>query len=186
MDDFPNLKISSQLKIVLFMVDYATSYTIDNGNYKFVLKTNFLGMPDRIPFPLLFNSLINQCYSAMDVDDMYNRLYESKNPMLIKLAEQFRDKDIGLSRELFDFIKRKECSTEQSWQLSEIQTGSWNYTLLTLNETVWKTAFDFQYLSRLFQNEKKELDAIVEGRLYRDGYPKYLERVDRLIHQKLA
>jgi hypothetical protein len=143
-------------------------------------------MPARIPFPLLFNSLINQCYFAMDVDDMYNRLYESKNPMLVKLAEQFRDKDIGFSRELFEFIKRKECNREHSWQLSEIQTGSWNYTLLTLNETVWKTAFDFQYLSRLFQNERKELDAIDEGGLYGDGYPKYLDRVDILIHQKLT
>lgn len=196
MNAFGKLRISSKLKIQLqVMLKHVTSYTtMDNGNYKFETKTSFIGMPVPIPFPPLFNSLIHECYTAEDIVDMYNKMYKSKKPILVHLAEEFKNEDISLSKELFDFIKRKECDTMKSWQISEIQTGSWNYTLLSLNKNVWETAFDSQYVSQIFQHEKKELDKIDESKLLvdfksmndgTDENTKYIERVNKLIQQKL-
>ena len=143
-------------------------------------------MPDRIPFPLLFNELIRTCFSGNDIEDMYDRIYKSENAMLIKLAEQFKDKDITISSELFEFIKRKECNTYHNWKINELLTGNWNYTLLALNKGVWENAFDKDYLNNLFQKEKEELDKIDEGKLYGNGYPNYIIRVDSLIQEKFS
>ncbi len=183
-----NLGISGPLNIMLFMVDYATSYKDENGAFEFELKINSFGVPSRIPFPLLFNTLMKECYSSRDIEDMYNRIYMSKEPILIRLAEQFRQRKIDfarLSKELFEFIKKKECNTECNWKLHELSSGNWNYKLLALNDVVWETAFDINYLSEIFKEEKKELDAIDEGGFSGDGYPNYLIRVDNLIHKKL-
>lgn len=185
--DPSKLEISGQLNLHLRMMRYATSFTFENGNYNFEMKKGgMLGIPSAIRFPLLFNLIINQCSSSKDIDDMFYKLYNSENANLVQLAEQFKNKDIGQCRELYDFIKRKECNTELTWQISEIQTGTWNYTLLALNNTFWETAFDSEHLSSLFQEEKEELDSIQEGNLNEDGYNEYIDRVNKLIDQKLT
>lgn len=184
---YSNLGISGPLNIMLFIVDYATEYEVNNGLFVFELKINSFGQSSRIPFPLLFNTLIKECYSSRDIENMYNRMYKSKNPILIRLAEQFKKQKIDfarLSSELFEFIKKKECNTIRIWNLNELSSGSWNFKLLALNNVVWETAFDIKYLSDIFKEEKEELDAIDEGSLYDDGYPNYLIRVDNLIHNK--
>lgn len=186
MSGISNLKISKDLMFAFWAVPDVTAYSIEDGIYKFELKTNFIGLPYPIPFPLLFCALSSVCFESKDIDDMYNRIYESKRPLLLKLAEEFRDSDIALSNELFDFVKRKECNTKKTWQINEILSGSWNYTLLALNKAVWETAFDINYLSQLFKDEKNELNAIDEGRLKEEEYHKYLRLVDELIHKKLT
>lgn len=201
MHGFANLKISGPLNIMLFMVDYATSYKAENDSFKFELKINSFGQPSRIPFQLLFNTLTKVCHSSSDINNMYSRIYESQEPILVRLAEQFRQREIDfarLSSELFEFVKRKECDTKRIWKLNELSADSWwiwtlnglsadscNYKLLALNNAFWETAIDIKYLLEIFKEEKKELDAIDEGGLYGDGYPNYLIRVDNLIHKKL-
>jgi hypothetical protein len=188
MHGFANLKISGPLNIMLFMVDYATSYKSENDLFKFELKINSLGRPSRIPFPILFNTLTKVCHSSSDIKNMYSRMYESQEPILVRLAEQFRQREIDfkrLSSELFEFVKRKECDKKRIWKLNELAADSWNYKLLALNNAVYETAIDIKYLLEIFKEEKKELDAIDEGGLYGDGYPNYLISVDNLIHKKL-
>lgn len=184
MNDFPSLKISGDLKLGLFRVEYATNYSVENGTYNFKIKSDILGMPDAVPFPLLFNTMIKVCYSAADIEEMYNSLYDSQNPILLKLAEQFKDRDISINSELFDFVKRKECDPRDHWQLNDFLSGSWNFILLALNNSVWKSAFDKNYLSEIFQDDKRELDKIDEGDLFRDDYLDYLRRIDLLIKSK--
>lgn len=185
---FANLGISGPLNIMLFMVDYATAYKVENGLFEFELKFNSLGSPSRIPFPLLFNTLIKECYSSSNIENMYSRIYASNKPILVRLAEQFKKREVDfarLSRELFEFVKKKECNTELTWKLNELSSGSWNYKILALNDNVWETAFDVNYLLEIFKDEKRELDTIDEGGLCGEGYPNYLIRVDNIIHKKL-
>lgn len=188
MISFKKLGISPQLNIMLFMVDYATDYKIENGSYTFELKINSIGAISRIPFPLLFNTLIKVCHQSNDIYNMYERIYSSKIPILVRLAEQFRKCEIDfarLSEELYEFIKKKECDTDRTWQLKELSSGSWNYTLLALNNSVWERAFDIRYISEIFQTEKRKLDAIDESELYSDEYSNYLVGIDNLILDKL-
>jgi hypothetical protein len=186
MKDFLRLKISGDLKMAFFMIDYAESYSFENGKYVFKLKTRFLGLPYPIPFPLLFNELIQNAHDAADIENMFNKFYSSEKATLIRFAEQFKSKNIVISSELFDFIKRKECDPKHNWEINEIISGEWNYTLLTLNQRVWETAFDKTYLNNIFQREKVELDKIDAGKITsEEGYLNHLKRIDSIIHEKL-
>ena len=140
-----------------------------------------------VPFPLLFNTLIQHGFLSNDIDDLFDRFYKSEDPILIKVAEQFKTKNISLSAELFEFIKRKECNPTCIWDINEIVTGSWNYTLLALNERVWETAFNIDFMNNLFKNEKTELDKIDAGNVSsQEEYFDHLRRIDQLIDIKLS
>lgn len=185
MKHFSRLKISKELNLEFFMLRDVTSYSIENGDFKFELKKGgFLSMPVDIPFPELFNTLISKCNSPNNVEDMYDKMYQSKNARLIKLAEEFKTKEIELSSELFDFIKRKECDTEFNWKLVDLLNGNWNYNLLALNKTVWKKAFESDYLDELFENEKSEFETINANKLHENDYENHLNKIDNLINQK--
>ena len=185
MNAFPRLQISSELKIAFFMVDYALAYSIENDVYKFKYESTILGTAARIPFPILFNSLIRTGFTAEDIEDMYNKFYNSKDPLLIKVSEEFKNKNFEISVNLFEFLKRKECDSKKIWKLNDLLTGHWNYTLLALNQHVYKSAFDENFLSVLFQKEKAELDKIQEEEMNSNGYLEYLSKVDTLIEEKL-
>ena len=116
---------------------------------------------------------------------MYERFYTSKKPLLINLAERFKDYDISVSKELYEFIHRQECNPHLDWKITELQKGNWNYNLLALNEKVWETAFDRNYINDIFQAEKVELDKIEEGNLKGDGHNSYIGRINTLIEEKL-
>jgi hypothetical protein len=186
MNDFPLLKISGELKWFLHMVKHATAYTFEGGKYTFEMEKNWLGMDSLAPFPLIFNSLISSGYGSKDIPDLINKCYESKNPISIYLAELFKEQSITLVTELFDFISRKECNFAHEWDIDELLEGEWNFTLLSLNEKVWKSAINCDPLISLFSEDKIELDEIEEGELLDDGYPDYLLKIDRLIKERLG
>ena len=185
MEHFQKLKITGNLMLPLSVIQHAVSYKEEDGIYKFNLKTGFLGMPSKAPFLLLFNELIKIGFYTIDINDMYEKFYASKSPLLINLAERFKDYDISVSKELYEFIHREECNPQRNWKTSELQTGNWNYNLLALNEKVYEMAFDKSHLDKIFHSEKVELDKIEEGSLKGDGYKNYLEGINTLIAEKL-
>ncbi|MFA6084244.1 hypothetical protein [Mucilaginibacter sp.] len=185
MEHFQKLKISGNLMMPLSVIQHAVSYKENNGVYEFKFKSGFLGLASKAPFKLLFNEIIKVGFSAIDIDDMYEKFYSSKNPLLVNLSERFKDYDISVSKQLYEFIHRQECNPQKDWTFSELRTGNWNYNLLALNEKVWDTAFDKKYINEIFHEEKVDLDKIEEGNLKGDGHKRYIERIDTLIDDKL-
>lgn len=186
MNDFPKLNISSELKVAFLKVRYAKSYTIENEMYNFQFFRNNLGIPKTIPFPILFNDLFRIGFKAIDINDMYYRFYKSENAMIIKLAEDFKKEDNTFSEELLEFIKRKECNPFKNWNIEELLEGNWNYTLLAINQRVWETAFDINYLNNIFHIEKNEIDKIDADKLYSNEFENYYKRIEAIIEEKLT
>jgi hypothetical protein len=186
MKHFSILQISKELNLEFFMLRDVTSHSFENGEFKFELKMGgFLSLPVEIPFPELFNTLISECNSPENVEDMYDKMYKSKNSRLIKLAEEFKNKEIELSSELFNFIKRKECDTKFDWKLDDLLNGNWNYNLLALNENVWEKAFESEYLNQLFENEKSEFALINANKSHKIGYANHLNKMYNINNEKL-
>jgi hypothetical protein len=186
MNAFPKLKISNQLKFTMSFVENTTSYSKKDGKYQFELKLNFMFLPQPVEFPVLFNTLIKSVYEPNDIEDMYNMLYSSENPILVKFAEKMKSLNIAFSAELFDFVKRRECDAQRNWKTNDFITGEWDYTLLALNNRVWETAFEKHYFNDLFINEMNELENIDAGNFSSEkGYNDHLTRIDLLIKNKL-
>lgn len=179
------LEINPKLWMFLSLIPYAESYINENGKYHFVIRKNMFGFKGFVPFLLLMKNLIEIEISDDDIANFYFKLYNSKNPILVLVAENLRNEHISLSFHLIEFLTRRECSKNFKWTTKDILSGSWNYTLLAINENVYKTVLNDDFLQVLFQVELKESNYIDEGNLMAPDYVKYVRKIDSQIINKL-